>query len=115
MLLKNEGNLLPFDKQKIKTVLVVGPDAYPGEPVGAGSARVVPFATVSLLQGIGSFLGPSANVFYEAGLPSALAAAETTEFVTEAQNGQRGLKLESFENVDLSGTPASTTDSPPPE
>ena len=32
VLLKNANNLLPLDKQKIKTVLVVGPDAYPGEP-----------------------------------------------------------------------------------
>jgi beta-glucosidase len=69
VLLKNEGNLLPLDKQNCRTVLVVGPDAYPGEPVGAGSARVVPFASVSALQGIGSYLGPSANVFYEAGHP----------------------------------------------
>lgn len=108
VLLKNEGNLLPFDKQKIQSVLVVGPDAYPGEPAGAGSARVLPFATVSALQGISSFLGPSATVYYEAGLPSAVAAAASTEFLTEAQNGQRGLKLESFENADLSGPPAST-------
>jgi beta-glucosidase len=108
VLLKNESNLLPLDKQNCKTVLVVGPDAYPGEPVGAGSARVVPFASVSALQGIGSFLGPSASVFYEAGLPSMERAAAATEFVTEPQNGQRGLKYEFFQNADLSGTPAST-------
>jgi len=108
VLLKNDGNLLPLDKQRIKSVLVVGPDAYPGEPAGAGSARVLPFATVSVLQGISSFLGPSATVYYEAGLPSAVAAAASTEFLTEPQNGKRGLKLESLENADLSGTPAST-------
>ncbi len=109
VLLKNEGNLLPFDRQTIKSVLVVGPDAYPGEPVGAGSARVLPFATVSVLQGIASFLGPTANVFYEAGLPTPLAAADATEFVTEKQDGQRGLKMETFDNAALSGTPTSTT------
>jgi beta-glucosidase len=108
VLLKNEGNLLPLDKQNCKTVLVVGPDAYPGEPVGGGSARVVPFASVSALQGVASFLGPSANVFYEPGLPSVAKAAATTEFVTEAQNGQRGLKLELFRNDDVSGAPAAT-------
>jgi beta-glucosidase len=107
VLLKNEGNLLPLDKQNCKTVLVVGPDAYPGEPVGGGSARVVPFASVSALQGIASFLGPSANVFYEPGLSSMERAAAATEFVTEPQNGQPGLKFEFFQNADLSGTPAS--------
>lgn len=79
VLLKNDGNVLPLDQQKIKTVLMVGPDAYPGEPVGAGSARVVPFAAVSPLQGISSFLGASVNVFYEAGLPSVVAAADATK------------------------------------
>jgi beta-glucosidase len=37
-----------------------------------------------------------------------LAAADATEFVTEMQNGQRGLKQESFDNANPSGTPAST-------
>ncbi len=108
VLLKNESNLLPLDKQNTKTLLVVGPDAYPGEPVGGGSARVVPFAFVSALQGIASFLGPSANVLYEAGLPSMERAAAATDFVTEPRNGQPGLKSEFFQNTDLSGTPAST-------
>ena len=108
VLLKNDGNVLPLDKQKIKTVLMVGPDAYPGEPVGAGSARVVPFAAVSPVQGISSFLGSSVNVFYEAGLPSVVAAADATKFVTETKDGKPGLKLESFRNVNLSGKPEST-------
>jgi beta-glucosidase len=108
VLLKNEGNLLPLNQQNCKTVLVVGPDAYPGEPVGGGSARVIPFASVSTLQGISSFLGSSAKVFYEAGLPSMERAAAATEFVTEAQNGQPGLRLEFFQNTGLSGTPAYT-------
>jgi beta-glucosidase len=108
VLLKNDGNVLPLDEQKIKTVLVVGPDAYPGEPVGAGSARVVPFADVSPVQGISSFLGSSANVFYDAGLPSVTAAAEATKFVTETKNGKPGLKLETFRNANLSGKPEST-------
>jgi beta-glucosidase len=107
VLLKNDGNVLPLDKQKIKSVLVVGPDAYPGEPVGAGSARVVPFAAVSALQGISSLLGPSVSVFYEAGLPSVVAAADATKFVTETKNGKPGLKLETFRNADLSGKPES--------
>ncbi len=87
VLLKNDGNVLPLDKKKIKTVLMVGPDVYPGEPVGAGSARVVPFAAVSPLQGISSFLGSSVNVFYEAGLPSVVAAADATKFVIGRQGG----------------------------
>jgi beta-glucosidase len=108
VLLKDDGNVLPLDKQKIKTVLVVGPDAYPGEPVGAGSARVVPFAAVGALQGISSLLGSSVNVFYEPGLPNVTAAADATKFQTETKNGKPGLKLEAFRTADLSGKPEST-------
>jgi beta-glucosidase len=109
VLLKNANNLLPLDKQKIKTVLVVGPDAYPGEPVGGGSARVTPFWSVSALQGISNYLGTTATVYYEAGLPDVATAAGETEFVTEAKNGKRGLKLETFQNDSVSGAPESTT------
>ena len=45
VLLKNEGDLLPLDKALIKSILIVGPDAYPGVPVGGGSAgvRAIPY------------------------------------------------------------------------
>ncbi len=60
VLLKNAGNILPLNKQQIKTVLVVGPEAYPGAPVGGGSAGVVPFHNTSLLQGL-SEIAPNAT------------------------------------------------------
>src|SRR6184192_382127 len=47
VLLKNDSNLLPLDKTKIKSIAVIGPDAYPAVPDGGGSARVQPFAAVS--------------------------------------------------------------------
>ena len=57
VLLKNDGNLLPLDKGKIKSIAVIGPDAYPAQPVGGGSGAVQPFAAVSFLQGIANYLG----------------------------------------------------------
>jgi beta-glucosidase len=108
VLLKNEGSLLPLDKAKTKSVLVVGPDAYPAQAVGGGSAHVAAFAPVSVLQGVGSFLGRSSTTYYERGLPSLVELARATEFVTSAQNGERGLKLQTFENLDLSGAARST-------
>src|SRR6185312_13900594 len=38
VLLKNEGGLLPLDRAKVKTVALIGPDAYPAVPVGGGSS-----------------------------------------------------------------------------
>jgi beta-glucosidase len=56
--------------------------------VGADSARVVPFAAVSPRQGISSFLGSAVNVFYEAGLPSVVAAADATKFSGKPESTQ---------------------------
>lgn len=109
VLLKNEGNLLPLNKAQVKSVLVVGPDAYPGVPVGGGSAGVKPFHTVSPLEGLSAYLGTGATVYYDRGLATLPELARNTEFVTEAENGKPGLNFETFHNADLSGTPASTT------
>ena len=108
VLLKNDGKLLPLDKAAIKSVLVVGPDAYPVQPVGGGSARAIPFAPVTVLQGVSSFLGTSSTVYYQRGLPTLIDVARSTEFVTAPQGGQRGLKLEVFPNLDFSGKAKAT-------
>jgi beta-glucosidase len=108
VLLKNETSLLPLDKQKIKSILVVGPDAHPAQPVAGGSGKAIPFSAVSILQGIGDYIGTAATVYYERGIPKMIDLATSTEFFTAAQDGERGLKLETFPNGDLSGSPAST-------
>jgi beta-glucosidase len=109
VLLKNSGNLLPLDKSAVKTILIVGPDGYPGVPVGGGSAGVVPFHQVSALEGISNEFGASATVQYDSGVPTLSSLASATEFTTEAKGSKAGLKLESFNNLDLSGSPVSTT------
>jgi beta-glucosidase len=108
VLLKNEGSLLPLDQQKIKTILVVGPDAWPAQPVAGGSGKAIPFSAVSILEGIGAYLGTAPTVYYERGVPKMIDLATSTEFSSTAQNGEPGLKLETFSNGDLSGPPAST-------
>ena len=106
VLLKNEGNLLPLSKGKIKSILVVGPDAYPAVPVGGGSARVEPFSAVSYMEGLSNYLGPDVQVHYSRGVPSFAEMAEATVFTTAAANGQPGLNAEYFNNPELQGPPA---------
>src|SRR5277367_6834981 len=69
VLLKNDGNLLPLEKGKLHSIAVIGPDAYPAQPGGGGSAEAKPFTPVSYLEGIVSELGASAKVYYARGLP----------------------------------------------
>jgi beta-glucosidase len=103
VLLKNEGELLPLVKGKIKSLAVIGPNAYPAVPVGGGSARVEPFAAASFMEGLSDFLGASANVYYHAGIPTLREVAAATAFSTAAVNGQPGLQLEVFDNLELAG------------
>jgi len=108
VLLKNEGNLLPLKKDAGISVLVVGPNAYPAIPVGGGSARVVPFESVSLIQGISDYIGTSGKVFYSPGIPTISEMAEATPFLTAAQGGKQGLTAEHFMSEDLQGKPYAT-------
>src|SRR5437016_266461 len=105
VLLKNEGQLLPLSKDKIKSVAVIGPDSYPAVPVGGGSARVQPFASVSFLQGIGNYLGTAVPVYCNRGIPTLDEMAKATNFSTRATNGEPGVRAEYFESADLSGYP----------
>jgi beta-glucosidase len=108
VLLKNEGGLLPLNKARVKTVLVVGPDAYPAVPVGGGSAGVQPFNAVSFLEGLSNTLGPSVKVLYDRGIPSLSEMAEATDFMTAASGGKFGLTAEYFKTEDMQGQPVVT-------
>jgi beta-glucosidase len=64
VLLQNRGNILPLDKNKIKSIAVIGPLAdrivvnnYNGKVAG----------TVTALQGIKNYLGENAKMLYAAG------------------------------------------------
>jgi beta-glucosidase len=68
-LLKNVGNLLPLDPAKVKSIAVIGPDAYPAVTGGGGSSEAHAFEPVSILTGIANLLGPGVHIFYSAGIP----------------------------------------------
>src|SRR5580693_4748630 len=105
VLLKNSGNLLPLDESKVKTIAVIGPDAYPAVPSGGGSAETKPFNAVSYLEGISNRLGIKARVLYAVDAPPLDEVFESSEFVT-APGGEKGLKGEYFSNEELRGPPA---------
>ena len=106
VLLKNDGNLLPLDRAKIKSIAVIGPDAYPAPVVGGGSAGVRPFHGVSYLEGLAGYLGGSATVYYDRGLPSLKELAQATSFSVDAAGNEPGINLDAFNNPNLSGAPA---------
>ncbi|HTW23348.1 MAG TPA: glycoside hydrolase family 3 C-terminal domain-containing protein [Candidatus Baltobacteraceae bacterium] len=105
VLLKNDANALPLDKHAIKSVAVIGPEAYPAVPVGGGSAGVRPFAAVSFLEGVANELGPGVRTYYSRGIPELGEFAQRTNFSTAASGGEPGLLAEYFSNEKLEGDP----------
>ena len=105
VLLKNQAALLPLNRGHIKSIAVIGPDAYPSVPSGGGSARVQPFKAVSFLEGIANSVSPSVPVYYDSGLPSLSEMAESTTFFVTAQKGAEGIQAEYFANPDFQGIP----------
>jgi len=100
-LLKNEGHMLPLDSAKVKTIAVIGPNAYPAVTGGGGSSRMDPFEPVSTLTGIANLLGPNVHVLYSPGLPT------INQLFTETKwDGQ--VKQETFSSQDLTGKPEVT-------
>jgi beta-glucosidase len=105
VLLKNQGNVLPLDKGKLRTLAIIGPNAYPAVPLAGGSARVQPFAAVSFLEGLSSYLGDTVSVTWSRGLPSMEDIFATSAFTTAATDGRPGVVAEYFNRRGLGGTP----------
>ena len=100
-LLKNEGGILPLDEKKIKTIAVIGPDAYPAVPGGGGSSQADAFEPVSLVTGIANLLGPNVAVLYARGLPTINEVFDHTQWTG-------GISQEVFQAKDFSGKPETT-------
>ena len=52
VLLRNEGDILPLDPQKIKKIAIIGPNAKAIIPSGGGSAALKPSYFVTACDGI---------------------------------------------------------------
>ncbi len=65
-LLKNEGNLLPLDKSKIRTIGVIGPNANNRKAL-VGNYEGTASRYVTILEGIQDYLGEDVRVLYSEG------------------------------------------------
>ncbi len=104
ILLKNNGNVLPFEMGKIKKLAVIGPNARQARLGGGGSASVTPCYAVSPFEGLQNCCGDSVELLFEegcsmkGGLPVVYPQYLQTDFKGETL---AGLKAEYFNG----GTP----------
>jgi beta-glucosidase len=100
-LLRNEGHILPLNPAKVKTIAVIGPDAWPAITGGGGSSQAQAFEPVSIVGGIAHLLGPDVRVLYTRGLPEMGELFERTHWDGAVQVG-------TYPSKDCTGTPTTT-------
>jgi len=107
VLLKNDSNVLPLDRRKIRTLAVIGPSAGAAHVQGGGSAGVTPHYTVTPLEGIRAACGGGVAVRYERGCTNhkVLPAADASLFPS-------GFEVAYFGSPDLAGDPVLVARSP---
>jgi beta-glucosidase len=101
-LLKNEGHLLPLVPARVKTIAVIGPDAWPAVTGGGGSSEAQAFEPVSTVTGIANLVGPNVHVLYSRGLPE-------MNDVFQGTHWEGGVKVATYPSKDFTGTPETTT------
>ncbi len=108
VLLKNQGDLLPLDPAKVKTIAVIGPDAFPAIPTAGGSGQVPVYSDVSELKGLSDRLGLKGNVLYDRGVPNLSVLAMRSGFMLAPDKFIPGLTVDTFDNDKFEGKPVAT-------
>lgn len=115
VLLKNDNDMLPLSKDKVKSIVVLGPNACPAIVGGGGSSGTIPFRSVSLLDAVRDAAGSNVKVSYVpnwSGANPTASSAFNSGSVFEMIDGQRGMKGEYFTNTELKGSPFLTKTDP---
>lgn len=111
VLLKNSNNILPLDKEKIKTIAVIGPNAD-NKDILFGNYHGTPSKFVTPLQGIRNKVSEKTEVLYTPGTgiveESYGNVVPSDVFLPQQNSDQHGLKSEYFNNINLSGEPVVT-------
>ena len=107
VLLKNENNILPLDKNKIKSIAVIGPLS---DELRLGGYSGIPRSVVTPLEGIKEKLtGTNITIRHARGCPPDmdiyLPLASIYLIPPNGKPGEHGLMVEYFDNPDLAGKP----------
>ena len=104
VLLKND-EVLPFKKETLKKLAVIGPNALKGQYLGGGSASLNPHYVVHPLEGLKSAFGDSAEINYAKG-------CHTYKFLpgisSDLFKDNDGFKVEFYNGQDFEGSPIET-------
>jgi beta-glucosidase len=106
-LLKNEGQLLPIHPDKIKSILIVGPNATEPAIQGSGSSHVTPFYVPTPLDAIKEQFAGKIAIEYAQGCYNTLTIPPLPFHQDTDDQGQEKIGLDAvfYPNPDFNGTP----------
>ena len=109
VLLKNANSVLPLDKNKLKSIAVIGPNAAIARTGGGGSSRVSPIFSVDPLSALKNKLGKTVKINYAQGdVMDGDAAPIESKYLYLPDGKAHGLLGEYFDNQNLKDKPAFT-------
>jgi beta-glucosidase len=109
-LLKNDGNLLPLDPKKIRSIAVIGPNGDVAVAQGGGSSHVTPARLISPYDAVREAAGNGVRLSYAEGAANEdIAPVCDPRMVspTEARD-VTGLKVSYYGNTEFMGPPVKT-------
>ena len=106
VLLKNEKAVLPLDREKIRSIAVLGPLS---DKLPLGGYSCIPARTVTPLEAIRRKVKPGTEIIHRRGCSADVGPyiPISPSYLTppDGEAGRNGLKAEYFDNLDLSGKP----------
>ncbi|HPM88187.1 MAG TPA: glycoside hydrolase family 3 C-terminal domain-containing protein [Bacteroidales bacterium] len=108
VLLKNQNSVLPLDKEKIKTIAVIGPNADNFEAL-IGNYNGIPKDPVTVLRGIKIKVKPDTKIIYAEGSDLAEGIHNLTVIPSrylQTPDGKQGVLGEYFNNREMKGDPS---------
>ena len=109
VLLKNEKDFLPLNKNKLRTIAVIGPNAAEPRTGGGGSSEVNDISPVTILDGLKNRLPANVKINFAKGVSLdseiKIVPIKSSNLFTDTTGKKNGLNGEYFNNIDLRGTP----------
>ncbi len=107
VLLKNERNLLPLQREHFTSLAMIGPNARVAQIMGGGSAQVNAHYAVTPLDGVMAKVGDHVTVRYEQGCTNykLLPLLDSELLLAGTEGTEHGLAIEFFNTLDLEGPP----------
>ncbi len=107
VLLKNERNLLPLQREHFTSLAMIGPNARVAQIMGGGSAQVNAHYAVTPLDSVMAKVGDHVTVHYEQGCTNykLLPLLDSELLLAGTEGTEHGLAIEFFNTLDLEGPP----------